>query len=170
MFGTIESYFPSDNIHLFVPFRTPSVAYISINLFQIKQQKLALPSSPFANQSFSARMNICEGWSPVGWGPSRPTWSPSPPGSKFSSSSPLFSNPDLPPACSKTSGKKSRTTKKNVTHLLGLFASSFVSDSERLHVSREVSKLAPLLTGLLVVGKNINSEKNKFGHFVNWHK
>ena len=116
MFGNIESYFPSDNIHLFVPFRTPSVAYISINLFQIKQQKLALPSSPFANQFFSARMNICEGWSPVGWGPARPTWSPSPPGSKFSSSSPLFSNPDLPPACSKTSGKKSRTTKKTHTH------------------------------------------------------
>ena len=112
MFGNIESYFLSDNIHLFVPFRTSSVVYILINLFQIKQQKLALPSSPFANQSFSARMNICEGWSPVGWGPAPPTWSPSPPGSKFSSSSPLFSNPDLPPACSKTSGKKSRTTKK----------------------------------------------------------
>ena len=56
-------------------------------------------------------------------------------------------------------GKKSRKTKKKHTHLLGLFASSFVSDSERLHVSREVSKLAPLLTGLLVVGRNINSEK-----------
>ena len=161
MFGSIESYFPSDIIHIFVPFRTPSDAYISINLFQFKQQKPAPPASPFANQSFSARMNISEGWSPVGWGPAPPTWSPSPPGSKFSSSSPLFSNPDLPPACSKTSGGKKRVEKlkKKHTHLLGLFASSFVSDSERLHVSREVSKLAPLLTGLLVVVKNINSEE-----------
>ena len=33
--------------------------------------------------------------------------------------------------------------------LLGFLGSSFVSDSERLQVSREVSKLKPLLTGLL---------------------
>ena len=34
-------------------------------------------------------------------------------------------------------------------NLLGFLGSSFVSDSERLQVSREVSKLKPLLTGLL---------------------
>ena len=33
--------------------------------------------------------------------------------------------------------------------LLGFLESSFVSDSERLQVSREVSRLNPLLTGLL---------------------
>ena len=123
MFGNIfECYFPSDNIHLFLPFQTSSVAYISINLFQVKQQKLALPSSPFANQFFSARRNICEGWFPGGWGPAPPTWSPSPPGSKFSSSSPLFSNPDLPPACSKTLGEKGRKTKQKHTHTSLVFS------------------------------------------------
>ena len=157
MFGNIQSYFPSDNIHLFVPFERLQLRIFQSIYFNSNNKNwlflhLLLPTNLSRLVWISAKVGLqlvgvrlLQPGHRVHQAPSFPL--------------PLPCSPI--PTClqhaPRPREKKSRKTKKKHTHLLGLFASSFVSDSDRLHVSREVSKLTPLLTGLLVVGKDIKS-------------